>query len=122
MTHCRHLACDLYDPTAGGLCAAHKYRQKLGKDMDAPIKRQVVSRSDSLRDRFYKLLGPTPPSDECWVWPHCTRQNLGKRRLVVGNYGRMGVGGNRSDYAHRVSYMIHHGDIPKDSHCAVFLR
>lgn len=115
MAPCRHLTCDRFEPTAKVLCDTHKYRQRFGKDMDAPIRRNAVSRSDSLWDRFYKLLGPTPPEEGCWVWPRCTRQNIGKRQ-VVGNYARMGVGGNRSDYVHRVSYMIHHGDIPEGGH------
>lgn len=82
--------------------------------MDAPIKR-LVPYSATLEERFYRLLGTPPPPGECWPWPGTTRANLGVN-VVVGTYGRMGVGGNRSDYAHRVSYRLHHGDIPSGSH------
>jgi hypothetical protein len=111
---CNYPTCDLYEPDAPLLCHTHKRRKYTGQDMDAPIKR-LVPYTATLEERFYRLLGPTPGDDECWVWPRSVRQSKGVHQ-IVGNYGRMGIGGNRSDYAHRVSYQIHHGEIPSDLH------
>lgn len=114
MAPCKHPTCDRYDPTATRLCPTHKRRKYEGKDMDAPIKR-LISYSASLEERFYHLLGTPPADDQCWAWPGAVRADVGTYQ-VVGTYGRMGVGGNRSDYAHRVSYRLHHGPIPEGTH------
>jgi hypothetical protein len=115
MVHpCKHPTCDRFTAEATTMCHTHKRRKFMGQDMDAPIKR-LVPYSATLEERFYRLLGPTPGEDECWIWPRSVRQSKGVHQ-IVGNYGRMGIGGNRSDYAHRVSYQIHHGEIPSDLH------
>lgn len=42
-------------------------------------------------------------SSGCWVWQGC-RQYPG--------YGRMGLPGKKVEYAHRVSWTLHYGEIP----------
>ena len=113
-TPCKYPTCDRYTQEATRLCHTHKRRKRLGLDMDEPINR-LVPYSATLEERFYNLLGPTPDPDECWIWPRSVRTNKGVRQ-IVGNYARRGVGGNRSDYAHRVSYQIHLGEIPEGLH------
>jgi hypothetical protein len=42
-------------------------------------------------------------SDECWPWEGAMKPN---------GYGHLWIGGQRPQYAHRVSWMIHRGPIP----------
>lgn len=52
-------------------------------------------------DRFFEKVEKT---DSCWIWTAATRGKSG--------YGSIKVDGKVID-AHRVSYMIHNGQIPK---------
>jgi hypothetical protein len=51
-------------------------------------------------DRFFNKVQKT---NDCWIWTACTRGKTG--------YGAVKIDGKTID-SHRVSYMIHHGDIP----------
>lgn len=53
-------------------------------------------------DRFYSNLYKT---DTCWIW---------KGSKFVDGYGRMKIGRKITLRAHRLSWEIHHGKIPKD--------
>ena len=60
----------------------------------------------SLRDRFFaKAVVPSDP-DACWGWT---------ARCTSKGYGQIGVGrrGDGLSYAHRVSWELHFGEIPK---------
>lgn len=65
----------------------------------ASMEQQANNRPNrrSLEDRFWSRVLRT---DECWLW-------LG--HLSDGGYGRMSVG-SKSRNAHRVAWLIHHGD------------
>ena len=40
----------------------------------------------------------------CWDW---------QLSRYAGGYGRISIGKQKQDYAHRVSYRVYHGEIPK---------
>ncbi len=104
---CTHPGCDLYSASATSMCDAHKWRRLNGKDMDAPIRR-LLPRNASLRDRLYACLDVSGGPDACWEWTGHRRAP----RTSVLEYARMGVGGNRTGYVHRVSWAVHYGPIP----------
>lgn len=56
----------------------------------------------SLAERFWAKVNRRE-SDECWEWQGS--------RLPAG-YGRIAIGGRRNQYAHRLSYELHHGVMP----------
>jgi hypothetical protein len=51
--------------------------------------------------------GPVHPYDStlgnCWVWTAAK---------YAAGYGSLGIGGNRSELSHRISFIIHNGAIP----------
>ena len=61
-----------------------------------------------LYDRFWNKVDKRGP-DECWEWTAC--------KLLGNLYGQIqdttGDGGNVTRYAHRISWIIHNGDIPE---------
>lgn len=59
---------------------------------------------DVLRQRFERKY-EVDPVTECWVWT---------AHLAATGYGRMRVsrGSSPMEYAHRLSFMLHHGDLP----------
>lgn len=54
-------------------------------------------------ERFHSKYIPEPNSG-CWLWDGC---------VIKTGHGRMRVGGGRLSLAHRVSYELHVGPIPK---------
>lgn len=52
-------------------------------------------------DNFWRKVNKVAP-DDCWLWTASDKGN---------GYGQFGVAG-RIDFAHRVSWKIHNGDIP----------
>lgn len=94
------------------MCDAHKWRARNGKDMDAPVSR-TVPRGATLSERLYARLTPRHPG-ECWEWEGHRRPDKSKTgKSVVGGYGRMSVGGGKTQYAHIVSYEVHFGPVPE---------
>jgi hypothetical protein len=85
------------------LCDAHSYRKRKGLPLADPVNR-MVPRGASLKERLYFRLA-VGAEDECWEW---------QGRRHTSGYGRLSVGGRggRTEYAHRVSYIVHHGPIP----------
>lgn len=81
---------------ARGLCSLHYCRQKSGYPMDAPrFEADWALRFDQYVDR----------TDGCWWW-------TGNRLTTPGSeYGAMSVEG-KSWRAHRLSYLLHYGDLP----------
>ena len=55
-----------------------------------------------LADRFWARVQIGAP-DECWEW-------MGSH--TTAGYGNLRVAPNKTDYAHRVSYRLTHGEIP----------
>lgn len=60
----------------------------------------------NLAKRFHEKYEPVPESG-CWIWTGA---------LAVSGYGSINIGNHRSETAHRVSYMLHKGEIPKGMH------
>jgi hypothetical protein len=60
----------------------------------------------ALAQRFWQRVRAAGP-DECWDWTG-----------YVIHYGQIGLGGRHGKrvYAHRASWMIHHGEIPNGLH------
>lgn len=56
-----------------------------------------------MKERFEKFIELIPFTD-CWIWNGNRDKN---------GYGRISVGGTQQQ-AHRVSYMLYHGDFPTD--------
>jgi hypothetical protein len=94
-----------------GWCNTHYWRMRHGKDMDAPIRRQAAY-DTGLIERLYARLDTSGGPDACWPWVGHRRRDVGRVVSGVGTYARMNVGGNRTDYVHRVSYLVHYGAIP----------
>ena len=70
-----------------------------------------MPKGQTLEERFLDKISPEPMSG-CWLW---TGAMTGKSSTSIGGYGviRLGKdGGCRQVYAHQVSYMLYHGDIP----------
>jgi hypothetical protein len=55
-----------------------------------------------LKDRFYKFFKPQGP--DCWIWDGATTKN---------GYGQFRYN-DKTEYAHRVSYIINYGPISDD--------
>ena len=75
-----------------------------GKKINRPKKRNLKLRA-SLHDRFYDKFIPEPNSG-CWLWIGGIKEY---------GYGIIGLGRREegTDKAHRVSWRIHHGEIPE---------
>ena len=63
----------------------------------------------SLEDRFWAKVAKCS-QDECWVWTACTCSRMGYGYLGIGGRGRGNI------MAHRLSYMLHVGEIA-DGQC-----
>src|SRR5262245_56458307 len=80
-----------------------------------PCSGSMPYRAPALIERFAVRYEPEPNSG-CWLW-------LRARKSPPQNYGVFGVGSYaagtyRQDYAHRLSYILHHGHIP-DGMCVL---
>ncbi len=65
-------------------------------------KNTTSQRSKSMKDRFMEKVSVSETG--CWMWTSAR---------LPGKYGVFWVGGSkRNDYAHRVSYKLHKGEIP----------
>lgn len=60
----------------------------------------------TIRQRFEKFVMPEPMSG-CWLWDGAVNDK---------GYGQIGMGRGSAKYAHRVSYELHKGKIPKGLH------
>lgn len=80
---------------AKGMCFAHYRRARDGRDMDMPFQRKG--------DYVQKFWERVEKSDGCWNWT--------KGKTEAG-YGFMRFE-NKQEYAHRISYRLHRGDIPE---------
>lgn len=58
-----------------------------------------MKRRASLADRFWRRIDKPADPDACWLWPG---------QLHSKGYGLCG-----KSYAHRVSYVLHHGPVPE---------
>ena len=56
-------------------------------------------------ERFWKKVDRSGGPDVCWLWT---------ASCVKGGYGQFGVSPDHTEGAHRVSYLIAHGEIPDD--------
>ena len=70
--------------------------------VDVPSGGHIVS---ELPDRFMRLVAPCPMSG-CWIWTGCINR---------GGYGWAAYKG-RARTAHRVAWMLLHGDLPRHLH------
>ena len=86
---------------ARSLCRLHYGRMMSGRDMGVPVR--VVVRSGSDEDRLRSKVA-VHPSSQCWEWT---------ASLTPMGYGQMRFRGTR-ELAHRVSWMLFRGAIPKD--------
>jgi hypothetical protein len=83
---------------ASGLCSRHyQAKRKYG---DPTVVKQIQHHGLSLTDRFFRYVGKR---SGCWNWEGGKDAN---------GYGSMNVHGAPM-LAHRISYTIHKGDIPK---------
>ena len=87
---------------ARGLCSAHYTRLLDGKDLSAPVRKVVRSASDA--DRL-KAHVSVREDTGCWDWT-ASKTPLG--------YGQVRYKGTR-ELAHRASWMVFRGEIPKDA-------
>ncbi len=55
-------------------------------------------------DRFWKYVEKSENPDDCWIW-------LGGRD--ADGYGLFAIGHHRSIRAHRFSYRLHYGELPR---------
>ncbi|MDV4166197.1 HNH endonuclease [Rhizobium leguminosarum] len=87
-----------YEVFATGLCSRHyTAKRKYG---DPTVVKQVQHHGISPEERFFRFVGLR---SGCWKWIGSTDPN---------GYGRMNVSG-KPILAHRISYTIHRGQIPK---------
>lgn len=94
----------------GGACeVAGCTRQHYGRGLCKPHhqwrwKRGLLGNSNiaTLRDKLEHYAMPVPESG-CWLWTGTTNNK---------GYGRISVGGGRTQYAHRIAYIEFKGEIP----------
>lgn len=65
-----------------------------------------ASRERPLDERLWALVNVGAP-DDCWEWQG------GRHRFRYGRLGLGGERGRRTEYAHRISYILAHGPIPE---------
>jgi hypothetical protein len=87
---------------ARGYCSAHYERYLSSGDMSKPIRE--VFRGDNDIERL-KSKVEVDPDTGCWVW---------RASINTNGYGQIRFRG-RPAQAHRVSWILHHGEIPGDS-------
>lgn len=86
---------------AKGLCDTHyKYERRTGNRWNHDVRKQIP-----MPDKFWPKVDVREP-DECWEWQACILST------GYGSIGRGGFGGG-SIAAHRASWELHHGPIPK---------
>ena len=76
---------------------SNRHRDSLGRFDDKP--------TDSVANRFFAQVSPEPNSG-CWLWTGADKNAFGHGAFKVGNRQ------SRVEYAHRVSYQMHVGEIP----------
>ena len=81
---------------AHGLCNGHYNQYRMGREL-VPLQSRVVG---TTAERFWHYVRQ---EGSCWEWVGGKYPN---------GYGRLNVDGNM-EYAHRVSYRIHKGEIPE---------
>ena len=83
---------------ARGVCSTHYMQLRRAKLI--PVGTRVRG---TVEERFWKHVDK---SGDCWTWTGSLKSE---------GYGRLGAGGKSGRYlcAHRVSYEIHHGEIPE---------
>jgi hypothetical protein len=59
-------------------------------------------------ENFWKKVDQSGGPDGCWPW---------LASFGTGGYGKFGVGTQQTEGAHRVAYLLAHGDIPDDLPC-----
>lgn len=98
MSQCSHEGCPR-PVNARGLCNTHYMQQRRAGLL--PIGTRARG---TLEDRFWRFVEKT---DGCWNW---TGRSLNKK-----GYGQIGMGGKGAKHitAHRLSYIIHNGNIPE---------
>lgn len=81
-----------------GYCNMHLRRLRRHNDLT----RDHTTPRASLEERFWAKVTKT---DNCWLWTGA----------LSSGYGRIGIGPSSAglDYAHRISYRLHHGPIPE---------
>lgn len=57
---------------------------------------------------FWQKVDRSGGPDACWPWTAC---------LGTGGYGKFGISGQRTEGAHRIAYVLTHGEIPDDLPC-----
>lgn len=87
---------------AFGLCKFHYKRKRNNIPLTAPFYLKK-----SVEERFWKYVKKTP---KCWLWigATCTSPRSAKRGII-----RISKNPPHNEFAHRVSYRIHFGEIPK---------
>jgi hypothetical protein len=77
-----------------GYCNAHYGRQRLGRDMDPPVRNSSASDSE----RFWSKVDK---SGDCWLWTGASNRGYGAFRLD-----------GAARLAHRVAYVWANGPVP----------
>lgn len=85
---------------ARGMCVAHYHRLRSGRDMSTPL-RQVIRTGPDI-DRL-KAKVKVNADTGCWEW---------QASLNTNGYGQFRFR-NRPQQAHRVSWILHNGEIPE---------
>lgn len=60
--------------------------------------------SKDVESRFFKMVEPMMDDQGCWEWTGA---------LIRGRYGNFGFGANSTVSAHRMSWIIANGEVPK---------
>jgi len=108
MKHCTIVDCGYEDYFCKGLCKRHYYQMYFfGKTSFNPRKPNRPKlgnyRNETIEQRFWrhvKLGG----EDECWVWIGSSTNASGHKNFQFGGTNHL---------AHRFSYELHKGEIPK---------
>lgn len=89
---------------AHGLCGAHNKRRAAGKPIDGPIRRKAPNGADPAA-LFWSHVDRSAGPRACWPWTGFVATN---------GYGHAAyrLGRRRHDRAHRVSYLLTHGELP----------
>lgn len=83
---------------AKGLCSKHYIRLKKNGTTE-----DVIGSHSPLKERFFRLVDK---SSNCWIWAGKSINKKGYGQIQIG-----GAGSKRIS-VHRLSYELHHGEIP----------
>lgn len=84
----------------GGYCDMHAQRMRHTRTVDDGPKAP-----GTLADRFWRHVD-VRSKNQCWEWTGATRSKIGYGHIQEGGKG------SRTVSAHRVSYVLHYGQIP----------